>query len=456
MHKKTKLSWLMIASTVILLGGCDQEREYPSRPITLVCPWAAGGGTDLVSRQIAAHLESELNVPVNVINATGGKGVTGHNRGLRARPDGYTLTMATLELSTMHWSGLTSLTYRDCIPLISVNEDYAALFVRQDAPWQTLASLEAEIRKRPGQLKASGTTTGGAWHVALAGWLLAAELQPDAVIWISETGAAPSLQELISGGLDMVCCSLPEARTLFEAGEIRSLGVMAPDRAVGFESVATFAEQGTDCSFGGWRALAVPPNTPAEVVNRLLPALEKVVTGETTVAGTTFPAYMKSSGFNNTWRKLDELEGFLAETDEKFGRMLTSEAMKSVNVDRISPMAFPWMILALMGVVLIGVFVQHAFGSGVVESSAKTDATEPTWRGRISFLLVLVTVVAYLLLAETVGFVLVSVVCLFVLSCWFGAGVGVSGLIAVVLSPAVYQFFSHILRVPLPRGWLGW
>ena len=125
-------------------------RPYPHRPIVLVCPWAAGGGTDIVSRNVAAHLETQLHVPVNVINATGGKGVTGHSRGLRARPDGYTLTMITLELNMMHWSGLTSLTVADCEPLVSLNEDYAALFVLAGAPWKTLPELEQAIRAYSG------------------------------------------------------------------------------------------------------------------------------------------------------------------------------------------------------------------------------------------------------------------------------------------------------------------
>ncbi len=102
---------LVAVIAILLVAGCGATETYPSRPITLVCPWAAGGGTDRVSRRMAVYLEQELGVPVNVINATGGKGVTGHRRGLRARPDGYTITMITLELNTMHWSGLTRLTY---------------------------------------------------------------------------------------------------------------------------------------------------------------------------------------------------------------------------------------------------------------------------------------------------------------------------------------------------------
>ena len=75
---------LVLALSLLVLAGCRSQSTYPNRPIILVCPWAAGGGTDLVSREVAALLERELDVPVNVLNATGGAGVTGHTRGALA------------------------------------------------------------------------------------------------------------------------------------------------------------------------------------------------------------------------------------------------------------------------------------------------------------------------------------------------------------------------------------
>src|SRR5918996_693526 len=80
----------------------------PAAPILIVCPWAAGGGTDRVARQLAVLLEQDLGVPVNVVNATGGDGVTGHSRGALARPDGYSMTLVTSEIATLHWRGMTS------------------------------------------------------------------------------------------------------------------------------------------------------------------------------------------------------------------------------------------------------------------------------------------------------------------------------------------------------------
>ena len=125
---------IFLVSTLLLAGGCNRGADYPNRPITLVCPWGLGGGTDQISRQAAIHLEQDLGVPVNVINRTGGQGINGHIRGLKSDADGYTIAMITVELNMFHWNHQASLSYRDALPLASLNEDAAALFVHGDSP----------------------------------------------------------------------------------------------------------------------------------------------------------------------------------------------------------------------------------------------------------------------------------------------------------------------------------
>lgn len=182
---------LLAAALAIAAIGCAGARRFPDGPILLVCPWAAGGGTDRVARQIAALLEQDLGVPVNVVNVTGGDGVTGHSRGALARADGYTLTLVTVEIASLHWRGMTSISHEDFAPVGLVNRDAAAVFVRADAPWRTLSDLEQAIRERPRTLRASGTATAGIWHLALAGWLSTVGLRPTDVIWVSIAGSAP-------------------------------------------------------------------------------------------------------------------------------------------------------------------------------------------------------------------------------------------------------------------------
>ena len=193
LHRPLILVLSSIVLSSIILSGCDRTESFPNRPITFICPWSAGGGTDGISRQLAFLLEQELGVPVNVVNATGGGGVTGHSRGARARADGYTITMVTVELNMLHWRGLTSISHEDFQPVMMVNQDAAAVFVRTDSSWKTLGELEQAIRANPGKLKASGTAFGGIWHVALAGWLTRVDLQATDVTWIAMSGARPSV-----------------------------------------------------------------------------------------------------------------------------------------------------------------------------------------------------------------------------------------------------------------------
>ncbi len=156
---------------MLAFAGAAQA-AWPERPITLIVPWSAGGGTDAVGRVIAAELEADLKQPVNVVNRTGGSGVVGHSAIAAANPDGYTIGIITVEIGMMHHIGLTKLTGADYTPLALMNFDPNAIFVRQDSPIKTAKDLLEAAKKDPGKMKASGTGQGGIWHSghgALAG-----------------------------------------------------------------------------------------------------------------------------------------------------------------------------------------------------------------------------------------------------------------------------------------------
>ncbi|MHC4879174.1 MAG: tripartite tricarboxylate transporter substrate-binding protein [Planctomycetota bacterium] len=449
---------LLIAVT----SGCSQNDSYPNRPITLVCPWAAGGGTDRVSRQMAIFLENELDVPVNVINATGGQGVTGHARGMLARPDGYTLSMMTLELNMLHWRGLTDLDWQDCEPLMSVNEDPAALFVRTDSPFTSMGELEAAVRENPGALKASGTASLGAWHLALAGWLLSFDRQPTDVVWIPSQGSAPSLQELMSGGIDLVCCSVPEARSLLDSNRIRCLGVMADKRLSlpGLEKYPTLKEQGSNWTLTGWRGLGVPKGTPPGIRERLVTALRRIVTGEAEVDGRTFPAYMEGEGFDYTWRQTDDFAAFLKRGDEAFGSLLGRDEFQTVQSGPVGPNAFP-LLAGCLGIGCLSVIgvgaARRSKAAPLADLSSGQSATEQTQSPPLTaFVCVILAAGAYSFAADSIGFIPVAASLLFGISLLLKAPLRTAVVLAVVASPVIYQLFTGLLRVPLPPGLLGW
>ncbi len=168
--------------------------DYPTKTVTIVCPWSAGGGgTDRLARFWADQLQAKLEKPFIVVNRTGGSGAIGHTAVSRAKPDGYTIGMITVELNTMHRMGICEITYQDFDGLLQINADAAAILVREDAAWQTSQELLEHIKQQPGKLKMSGTATGGIWDLARAGWLQTAGLPIDSVIWVPSQGSAPHL-----------------------------------------------------------------------------------------------------------------------------------------------------------------------------------------------------------------------------------------------------------------------
>jgi tripartite-type tricarboxylate transporter receptor subunit TctC len=425
----------------ISCSGCRDEGSYPNRPITLVCPWSKGGGTDTVSRQIAALLEIELEIPVNVINATGGSGVTGHTRGALAKPDGYTLAMITVELNMLRWRGLAKVGYEDFEPLILVNRDAAALFVRADAPWHSLEELQRAIRANPRSFKASGTAQGGIWHVAVAGWLDHIGLQASDVIWVSLNGAGPSLQELLSGGVDFICCSLPEAAALMEGGRIRSLGVMAPERVAAYPDVPTFVEQGVDWSMGGWRGLALPNGVPEDRKKILLAALRRVIERK------EYRNFMSSNGFDARGDGPAEFAAALARHDREFREILESEAYQSVRRARYGPMVFPAVIGSGLLVVTVLLLLLRN----------RTAAADSRWQSSLLLVgLMCAGVLLFVVILDWLGFVLTAALFLVLMMKYLGTRLPVAVATSVLVAVATYQLFAIQFRVSLPWGLLGW
>jgi len=319
--KKTIVLMMAFGMLFSFSIGAAKAADYPNRPITFICPWGAGGGTDACSRIIATLLKKELNVPVNVVNRTGGSGAVGHTAMATAKPDGYTIGMPTVEITMMHWVGLTEVTYKDITPVALVNADPSAINVRSDSPWKTYKDLENYIRKNPGKLRDSGTGQGGIWHLGMAGWLKAIGLSPDAIKWIPSKGAAPALQDLMAGGIEMSTCSLPEAATLIEAGKVRPLAIMADERDPKFPDTPTLKELGFNWTCAAWRGVAAPKGTPPEIISVLGKAIARVHKSD------DFIKFMKNRGYGIQWMDAAQFAKFLAEADKNNG-----EVMKAAGI----------------------------------------------------------------------------------------------------------------------------
>jgi tripartite-type tricarboxylate transporter receptor subunit TctC len=305
-----------VGGAALALGiNAVRAEAWPARPVTLICPWGAGGGTDATVRIVAAVLEKELKQPFNVVNRTGGSGVVGHAAIATAPTDGYTIGIITVEIAMLHWQGLTEFKPDSYTPLALMNEDPPGIQVNASSPYKTVQELADAIKASPpGKLKASGTGQGGIWHLALVGWLTAMGLKPDHVAWVPLNGAAPAMQDLAAGGLDLVTCSVPEARAMIEAGKARSLAIMAAKRNPAFKDVPTLKEaMGIDYTTGAWRGIAGPKGMPADVVAAMTAALKSVN------ESADFREFMANRGFGVRWADGAGFASFMDEGDKAMG-----------------------------------------------------------------------------------------------------------------------------------------
>ena len=287
---------------------------YPSRPITLIVPWGAGGGTDATARIIGSLLEKELGQPVTVVNRTGGSGVVGHAAIASSPADGYTIGMATVEIAMMHWQGLTELNGASYTPIGLVNADPAGIQVRADSPYKTVNDLLAAIKANPGKFKASGTGQGGIWHLAIAGLLRDQKIDPAALPWVPSNGAAPGLQDMVAGGVEVAPVSLPEARSLIDAGKVRSLAIMDPKPSALYPNVPTLkAATGSDWTMAAWRGIVAPKGIPPEARDKLAAAVRKVA------ASKEYTDFMASRGFGVIYAGPDDFAKFMAKADVDLG-----------------------------------------------------------------------------------------------------------------------------------------
>lgn len=304
----------------LLAGLCSlmpaSAADYPTRPIELIVPSSAGGGTDVMARNFADAARKYLPQPLVVNNKPGVSGGLGMGEVQRAAPDGYKVAVLISELAIIPHLGMIKFGTQDFLPIARLNADPGTVTVRADAPWNTIDEFIAHARKNPGVVAMGNAGSGSIWHLAAA-----AVEQKTGVKFnhVPFQGAAPSVVALLGGHVDAITVSPAEIGPHVATGKVKVLGVMAEQRLGGqYANAPTFKERNVDLTVGTWRGLGVPLGTPPEVVAVLREATRKAV------AEPTFKDAMAKTNLIVSYMDGDPFKAFMEEQSAYFKKLLST------------------------------------------------------------------------------------------------------------------------------------
>ena len=273
MHRPARRALLALPALALLASGAGAE-TYPTRPITLIVPFAAGGPTDTVSRLVAEAMGRELGQTIVVENVGGAGGTIGAQRVAQAKPDGYTLLLHHIGMATAP-TLYRKLAYDpvggfETVGLVT--EVPMTLIARKDFPANSLAEAVAVIKRDGDKLNYGNAGIGAASH--LCGLLLMKSVDT-AMTTVPFRGTGPAMQELLAGRIDLMCDQTTNTTEQINGGAVKAFSVTTPERVAALPKLATSKEGGLPgFEVTVWHGLYAPKGTPPEIVARLSKALQ--------------------------------------------------------------------------------------------------------------------------------------------------------------------------------------
>lgn len=260
----------LVAGTLALVAPVLAQGDFPSHPINLVVPFAAGGSTDLVGRIVAEAMSKELGQNVLVVNQAGAGGVVGATAVVDAAPDGYTILMGTIATHALSASLYATPPFdpsADFTPISLLVTVPNVLLVNPDFPAKTVEELIAKLKAEPeGHAYAS---SGNGTPLHLSGELFKSMTGTD-MVHVPYQGSGPALVDALSGAVPIIFDNLPSASEHMKAGTLRPLAVTTLERSASFPDVPTMDEAGVPgYETNTWNALFAPAGTPPEVIEKL-------------------------------------------------------------------------------------------------------------------------------------------------------------------------------------------
>jgi tripartite-type tricarboxylate transporter receptor subunit TctC len=268
-----------VAGIVLLLAPLiASAQDWPTRAVTMVVPYAAGGPVDTLARILAARLSEILGQQVVVENIPGAGGMTGSSRVAKATPDGYTVLDSGSAVLAINQSLYKKPLYNavtDFEHVALFSDSARVLIARKDLPANTLAEFVAYAKANQARMQFGSAGAGSGMHVCAV--LLNAAIGTK-ITHVPYRGSAPAMQDLIGGRIDFVAEQISTALPQIQANTVKAIATLGLERAPGLENLPTAQElglSGLDC--GSWASLSFPKGTPDEIVRHLAKAINEAV-----------------------------------------------------------------------------------------------------------------------------------------------------------------------------------
>jgi tripartite-type tricarboxylate transporter receptor subunit TctC len=250
--------------------AAQAQAPFPSKPLRIVVPFAPGGSTDIFARLIGERLSAALGQPVLIENRAGAGGNIGADAVAKARPDGYTLLMATTGVMAINNALYRNMSYdaaRDFEPVIFVASITNVLAVPADLPAKSVAELIALAKAQPGRLTFASSGSGSSTHLSAE---LFKSLTAVDIVHVPFKGSGQALMDVIAGRVSMIFDNMPSALPHIKGGKLRALGVTGLKRSSALPEVPTIAEAGVaGYDSLSWSGLAAPAGTPKEIIQKI-------------------------------------------------------------------------------------------------------------------------------------------------------------------------------------------
>jgi tripartite-type tricarboxylate transporter receptor subunit TctC len=262
----------------LVIGSEGFAESYPVKPIKLIVPYPAGGGTDIAARWIGQKLSEVLNQQIIVDNRAGANGNLGTNAIAKGAPDGYLIGMATPGPVTVGRSLYPDLPYdpqKDLVPIVLANESPIVLVVNPSVPAKSLQELIGLAKARPGMLTAALVSTGSVPHLLTEMLKAAAGIN---VLNVPYKGGGPAAMDVVSGQVDMLFSVLPLVLPYLTSGQLRAIAIASDARSALLPDVPTVKESGFGQVTGAaWNGIVAPAGTPQDIITKLNGEVAKVL-----------------------------------------------------------------------------------------------------------------------------------------------------------------------------------